>query len=253
MTKIKDIMSFFEEFAPLNTAMDFDNSGLLVGSPEAQVTDVLVSLDITPEVVHEAEQLGCQLIISHHPVIFNPIKRLDASSAAYMLASKSISALCMHTNLDLSVEFGVNLCLAQAIGVKNTRLCDEGECLFLGELDEELSMCEFAQRVKESLNCNGLRYSDCGKKVRKIAVSSGSGGSNVYAAKNIKADALVTGEIKHHEINDAYFLGLSVVDAGHFKTEDVVISPLCRKLAARFDDIIFTKSRLCNDKMKYLS
>lgn len=253
MTKIKDIMSFFEEFAPLDTAMDFDNSGLLVGSADTEISDVLLALDITPEVVLEAERLGCQLIISHHPVIFHPIKRIDTTSVPYMLAARNISALCMHTNLDLSVDFGVNLCLAEAIGAKNTRLCEVGECLFLGELEEELSMEKFAENVKISLGCNGLRYSDCGKKVKKIAVSSGAGGSNVYDAKSVGADVLVTGEIRHHEINDAFFMGLAVVDAGHFKTEDIVISPLCRKLSAKFNDINFTKSALCDDKMKYLS
>lgn len=252
MTKISDILKFFESFAPVNTAMDFDNCGLLVGNRESEVENVLLALDITPDVVLEAEKLGCKLIISHHPVIFNPLKRLDENCVPYMLASKNIAALCMHTNLDLSTEFGVNICLAEALGLKNTKLSELGECLFIGELDKEFFVKDFAKKVKTSLDCNGLRYSDCGNKVKTVAVSSGSGGSNVYDAKRAGADVLVTGEIKHHEINDAYFMGLSVVDAGHFKTEDVVISPLCTKLSEKFGDIKFTKSAVCNDKMKYL-
>ena len=119
MTTINEILDFFEGFAPTDSAMDFDNVGLLVGDKNTKVTKALVSLDITGEVVSEAEKLGCELIVSHHPVIFNPIKRLDTTSAPYLLAKYGVSALCMHTNLDLSESFGVNLCLANAIGVKN--------------------------------------------------------------------------------------------------------------------------------------
>ena len=103
--------------------MDFDNCGLLIGDKNKPVNRVLVALDITNEVVDEADRLGAELIISHHPVIFNAIKKLDSSSVPYRLAEKNISAVCMHTNLDLSENFGVNLCLANAVGLKNTRLC----------------------------------------------------------------------------------------------------------------------------------
>ena len=147
MTTINEIMTFFESFAPTDSAMDFDNVGLLVGNKNTKVTKTLVSLDITCVVVNEAQTLGCELIISHHPVIFNPIKRLDTNSVPYLLARHGISALCMHTNLDLSEDFGVNICLASAIGVKNTVKSDKGECLFVGELKEETEMKAFAENV----------------------------------------------------------------------------------------------------------
>ena len=126
MTTINDIVSYFETFAPKETAMDFDNVGLLVGDKKKVVTNVLVALDITSEVIDEAEKHGCELIMRHHPVIFSPIKRLSADSVPYLLASKGISALCMHTNLDLSEEFGVKTCLANAIGVKNPHKSEYG-------------------------------------------------------------------------------------------------------------------------------
>lgn len=138
--------------------MDFDNCGLLIGSKNKPVSRVLVALDITNEVVDEADRLGAELIISHHPVIFNAIKKLDSSSVPYRLAEKNISAVCMHTNLDLSKSFGVNLCLANAVGLKNTRLCKSGECLFMGELDTDIE--SFAKTVKTNLNCSGLRYTN---------------------------------------------------------------------------------------------
>lgn len=137
MKTINDILNYFEEFAPCATQMSFDNAGLIVGDKYTAVSRVLVALDITEDVVNEAESLGCELIISHHPVIFAPIKRLSPSSVPYMLAQKGISAVCMHTNLDLGEKFGVNICLADALGVKNPVLSELGECMFTGELENE--------------------------------------------------------------------------------------------------------------------
>ena len=252
MTKINDIINYFETFAPICSAMDFDNVGLLVGDKSKEISKVLVTLDITSDVVLEAENLGCELIISHHPVIFSPIKNLSCDSVPYLLASKGISALCMHTNLDLSDIFGVNLCLAEAIGVKNTVKSEIGECLFVGELEIEADIRSFAENVKKSLNCNGVRYTYVRKNVKRVAVSSGSGGSEIFCAAQIGADVLVTGEIKHHEINAANELGLDIVDAGHFKSEDVVISPLVKRLSDEFSDIVFTKSTTYSDNIKFV-
>lgn len=252
MTKIKDIIDYFEKFAPVCSAMDFDNVGLLVGDKNKKITKVLVTLDITKDVVIEAEACHCELIISHHPVIFNPIKKLSCDSVPYLLASKGISALCMHTNLDLSDVFGVNLCLANAIGIKNTVKSEFGECMFVGELETEIDIKRFAENIKNSLDCNGVRYTDVKKSVKKIAVSSGSGGSEIFSAAQVGADVLVTGEIKHHEINAANDFGIDIVDVGHFKSEDIVILPLVKLLSDKFSDIIFTKSTTYNDNIKFV-
>lgn len=252
MNTINNIIDFFEEFAPCESQMSFDNAGLIVGDKYTAVSRVLVALDITEEVVREAESLGCELIISHHPVIFNPIKRLSPSSVAYMLAQKGTSALCMHTNLDLGTEFGVNICLANAIGVKNPTLSELGECMFTGLLEKETKMGDFVGAVKKALDCKGLRYTDVKDTVKTVAVSSGAGGSNVFDAAKAGADVLVTGEIKHHEILAANSLGLNIIDAGHFKSEDIVVLPLVNKLSERFSDIIFTKSKSCDDKIKFI-
>ena len=158
MKTINDILNFFEEFAPCATQMSFDNAGLIVGDKCTAVSRVLVALDITEDVVNEAESLGCELIISHHPVIFAPIKRLSPSSVPYMLAQKGISAVCMHTNLDLGEKFGVNICLADALGVKNPVLSELGECMFTGELESETDIHDFAKLAKKNLDCKGLRY-----------------------------------------------------------------------------------------------
>lgn len=252
MTTINDIINYFETFAPLSTQMDFDNSGLLIGDKSTTVTKVLLALDITADVVLEADKLGCELIISHHPVIFNPLKHMNSTDPAYLLASKGISALCMHTNLDLSAEFGVNTALANAIGVKDVKPAPVGECLFFGNLAEETNIEQFAENVKSSLNCNGLRYTAVKNTVKTVAVSSGAGGCNVACAHSIGADVLVTGEIKHHELNIANSLNINIIDAGHFKSEDIVILPLISRLSSQFSDISFTKSKTYSDNVKFL-
>ena len=252
MTTIKNIMDYFESFAPVSSAMEFDNVGLLIGDKDACIKKALVTLDITSDVVLEAEKLGCELIISHHPVIFSPVKRLSKKDVPYMLISKGISALCMHTNLDLGEEFGVNICLANAIGVKNPVKSELGECMFIGELDNEIEMKAFAQNVKTALLCEGLRYTENKNSVKKVAVASGSGGSDIFSAVAENVDVLVVGEIKHHEINFANEAGINIIDAGHFKSEDVVTSPLVKRLSAEFSDIIFTKSKTYSDNIKFI-
>ena len=252
MTTAGKILEWFENFAPLDSAMDFDNVGLLVGDGNAPVASALLALDITPSVVEEAERLGCGLIISHHPVIFSPLKRVDSRSVPYMLAQRGIAAVCMHTNLDLSESFGVNTCLAKAVGVREPQKSPLGECLFIGELEHAIGIAEFALTVKNALGCEGLRYTNAKPTVRVVAVSSGAGGSEIYAAAEAGADVLVTGEIKHHELNFANEAGVSVIDAGHFKSEDIVISPLQKYLSAAFPDTKFTKSSTYGDRIKYI-
>ncbi|MCH5303992.1 MAG: Nif3-like dinuclear metal center hexameric protein [Ruminococcus sp.] len=251
MKKIKDILNFTETFAPLNSAMDFDNVGLLIGSEDAEVTKAVVALDITDEVIDEALKNSAQLIISHHPVIFEPLKNIARDSVVYRLIENNLNALCLHTNLDLSESFGVNTCLAEAVGVKNIKLV-EGECLFVGELENETSNFEFAGSVKKALNCNGIRFTLKDKKIKKIAICSGSGGDYAPLAKSLGADALLTGEIKHHEILDAVKHDIAVVDAGHFKSENIVIKPLTKKLNEEFSDVEFIESVSCTDTIEYL-
>lgn len=252
MATVKQLLDWFESFAPTASAMDFDNVGLLVGDKGQAFSRVLLSLDITADVVDEAAALGCELILSHHPVIFQPLKRMGARDVPYLLAQRGIAAVCMHTNLDLSEAFGVNTCLADALGLQELRKSQKGECLFVGTLPQETDAAAFAQHAKKALGCEGLRYTDVRPTVKTVAVASGAGGSDIFAAAEEGADALVTGEIKHHEINAANALGVNIVDAGHFKSEDVVILPLKQRLEAAFPDIMFTKSQAYGDKMKYL-
>lgn len=249
--RIKDIIEFTESFAPLSSAMDFDNVGLLVGNENSEVKKAVVALDITDDVIDEALENEAQLIISHHPVIFDALKNIPENSIVYRLINNNLSALCLHTNLDLSPEFGVNTCLAEAVGVKNASFV-EGECLYIGELENTTTNKAFAERVKTALNSKGLRYTLPSKSVKKVAVCSGSGGDLAVLAKANGADVLLTGEIKHHDILNANKLGIAIIDAGHFKTEDIVITPFTEKLKKEFSDIEFIRSEKCTDGINYL-
>lgn len=245
MVSLNEIIKFTESFAPLCTQCEWDNSGLLVSAEDKNITKVLLCLDITKAVVNEAKDMGAQLIISHHPVIFSPLSHIECDSVVSELIKNDISALCLHTNLDIAQDCGVNTELSKALLLKNTTLYQD-DFLCVGELEEKMSCDDFAQYVKDKLCCNGVRYTKSGD-IKTVAVSSGGGGEAVMLKEKYGFDALVTGEIKHHLFLYACENSLCAVEAGHFNTEDVVILPLKEKLSEKFADIFFTKSQALTD------
>lgn len=246
MTTVKDIYNYIDSFAPFCTSEGFDNTGMLVGDTEQQVKRALVTLDITRNVVSEAAALGAQLIISHHPVIFQPLKRVLKNTAVYDLIRNDISAICAHTNLDKSTSFGVNTELARSAGLENIGLSDNSEFLFLG-YSNALSAEAFADRLKIGTDCKTLRFTCPNNKIAKVGLCSGAGGSEIYEAVKNGCDAFITGEMKHHEILFANEHNVSVFIVGHYKSEDVVIAPLAEKLDEKFTDVVFTKSQIFSD------
>lgn len=250
MTTVSNIYNFIDFTAPFNTALEFDNVGLLVGDKEAEVTRAVIALDITAEVVQEAVKLKAQLIISHHPVIFNPMKNLPSDSVPYLLARNQIAAICAHTNLDIAPS-GVNTCLAEAVGLSNMKYHGKYAAV-TGRLDRTMTAAEFARHVKKVLHCNGLRYTDRKDPIATVAVCGGAGGDFVYDAVALGVDALVTGEIKHHEILFANAHNLCIVDGSHYRTEDLVIDNLLRRLSRTFMSVDFRKSEVFSDKMLYI-
>lgn len=251
MTTIRDIVEFTEGFAPADTAADFDNVGLLVGSESTPVKKVLLALDITAEVVKEAKEKEAQLIISHHPVIFNPLKSMDSKSVPYLLAQNSLSALCLHTNLDVSPIAGVNLCLANALGLENITFY-EGEFVVSGTLSEEMTAEDFAKKAKSELNAQFVTCTLKEKKVKKIFICSGAGGSEFIKATQLGADAFITGEAHHHNYLESIHEGVPLIVAGHFETEDVVINPLKERLQKEFPEVEFVKSQKLASPLYYI-
>lgn len=251
MTLIKDIVEFTEGFAPFDTAASFDNVGLLVGSESTEVTKALLALDITAEVVAEAKERGAELIISHHPVIFNPLKSMDSKSVPYLLAQNSLSALCLHTNLDIAWDTGVNLCLANSLELENITFY-EGEFLVSGTLKEEQTAEDFAKKAKEKLNAKFVTCTLKDKKVKTIFMCSGAGGSEFMRAVELGADCFITGEAHHHNYLESIHENVPLIVAGHFETEDIVINPLKEKLKKQFPEVEFVKSETLTSPLYFV-
>ena len=251
--KVKDIFLFMNKIAPFEKSMKFDNCGLLIGDANNEVKKVLVALDITKNVIKEASEIGADLIISHHPVIFSALKTIKFGSIPDLICKSNINVICAHTNLDVA-ETGVNFHLAKSIGLSNLETLAYEDNLplgFIGDLSAELDCKEFALHVKKSLNCSGIRYTKLNKRIKKVAVCSGSGGEFYEKAYLKGADALVTGEIKHSQILAANELPITIVDAGHFKTENVIVEPLKNELISNFPEIETFSSKACTDNINY--
>ena len=235
--KVHDILTFLETVAPKETALSFDNVGLLVGDLESEVSGILVSLDCFDEVVDRAEDLGANLIITHHPIIFSPLNTVTADNLVYKLIQKGISVISCHTNLDLAVG-GVNDALCSVLGLYDVKTIEahDGFLLRIGELDEAEDPYSFARHIKETLG-GGVKFVAGDRDILKVAVCSGSGGDYLSDVMKSGADAFVTADVKHHVFIEAGSLGISLFDAGHFNTEDVIIAPLCRDIAEAFPEI----------------
>ena len=241
MATTNDIYAEMQRYAPLELAESWDNPGLLVDCGR-EVSRVLVTLDITPEVVEEAAAGGCELIVSHHPVIFSPLKKLTPRDVSFQLVQKGISAICMHTNLDAAAG-GVNEVLAQKLGLSDLKMLTEEKIGRIGTLKCEIPLVEFTHSVIELLRCNGLRYVDAGRPVHRVAV--GACGCYIPQAIAAGCDTFVTSDLKYNDFLDTE--GLNLIDAGHFPTENVVCPALRDRLAEAFPavDVLCSTSHSC--------
>lgn len=230
MAKVKDFYGYLNSIAPFETQEDWDNSGMLVGDMNAEVKKAAVVLDITHEEIKKAKAIGADLIISHHPVIFNPIKSVTKGSVPYELVASSINALCCHTPLDIA-DGGTNDSLAELLGINVTRADDP--ILRLGTVEPTTAQ-ELAGKIANTLNTK-VRYADAGKTIKKIAICTGAGCSLIEAAGEI--DAFITGDASHHNFLDCVQAGITLIAAGHYETEIIVVPVLVKKLQAQFPDI----------------
>lgn len=262
MATVNDILTFLETLAPRHMKMDWDNVGLLCGSRKTEVTRILVALDPFEGVCKEAVDFGAQLMVTHHPLIFKALNAVtDETSVGrsiQLLCENRISAINAHTNLDCAPG-GVNDRLAAALGLENIEVIgpmgvDEKGLewgLLRKGLVTEQSLSEFLPRVKAALGCEGLRYVDAGKNVRKVAVGGGACASEIMDAVRAGCDTFVTSDVKYNQFWDAYDLGLNLIDAGHFCTENPVTACLAEKIAAAFPEIEVKISETHGDCMKF--
>lgn len=232
--KIKEIYDFLNEIAPFETAAQWDNTGLCVGSLGKEVDKVILSLDVTTDVINKAEQTGAQLVLTHHPLIFDGIKNIEEDSLVYTAVKSGITFLSSHTCLDKATG-GVNDCLANAVGIKNLCCSEIDEFLKIGDI-EPSSAEDFANKIKKVLG-GKVSFTDSGKTISKVALCSGSGGDLVFAAAQEGADAFLTGEAKHHEMLASKELGISLFAAGHYETENIVLDYLKKSLESEFEGL----------------
>ena len=259
MNLVSEIYTYIDSFAPFSAQEKWDNSGLLTGSMNKKVSKVLVTLDITNEVADEAAEIGAELIIAHHPVIFKPLYSLSENEPSCKLLKSGISAICVHTPYDVA-EGGMSDILMNLVGFEKSEgileITGQRNKSYgfgtIGVASQEYQADELAKKLKNILGCTVVRYTDGGKPIKKAAFCTGSGGNLIEAALNQGADAYITSEVKHDQWLLAKQRGISVFDCGHFHTENIGMIRLCKMLAADFSNIEFVMSEVNKDPVKYV-
>ena len=261
MITVQTIHDFLKTLAPEHMAYDWDHVGLLCGRSDREVKKLLVALDPFTPVCREAKELGCQLIVTHHPILWKIDTVNDTTITGrdmLYLIENGISALNAHTNLDCAPE-GVNDCLARRLGLENIRVIDpmgtdeQGRPYGLlrgGEI-APTEQEAFVSHVKTALGCEGIRYAKGDRPVTKVAVGGGSCGDSLYRIRELGYDALVTADCKYNQFADAWEYGITLIDAGHFQTENPVCSYLARKLTEAFPELEVIGSKVHKDHIRF--
>ena len=239
----KEIIQVIEATYPRNAALYFDNVGLLAGRSEKEVNRVYLALDATDEIITRAVEAGADMLVTHHPLIFSPLKKVTdedfVSRRVMRLIQNDISYYAMHTNYDV---LGMAELAEKILDIRDTQVLDvtgaDGEreegIGRIGRLEREMSLEECCVYVKHKLNLGSIKvFGDMNRRVRTLAVSPGSGKSAIKPAIQKGADVLVTGDIGHHDGIDAVEQGLAVIDAGHYGTEYIFIDDMKRFFAQK--------------------
>lgn len=255
---VREIFDSLKAWAPMEYALDFDNPGLLVGDEDAQADRVLVALDVTSDVIDEAERMGAKLIVSHHPLIFHKlgavVEQDGVGRRVIRLIKSGISLISMHTNLD-AAQGGVNDALAECLGVKNLSIIEElGDGYGIGrvgELDEAESVRAFLKRVKSALGAPGLRYAAADKMIKKVAVGGGACSSYLELVHAMGCDAFVTADVKHDGYLSAREMGITLIDAGHFSTENPICGRIKDYIESKLQGVEVSLSQACRAPEEY--
>ena len=262
MATVADILMYMESIAPAHMAEHWDNVGLLCGRKGKEVKKILVALDPFRNVIAEAIEIGADLIVTHHPLIFGEeLKAVNEDTETgrclLTLVEHGIAAINAHTNLDFAPG-GINDVLAQKLGLQGIEVVDpvgtdsQGRpygLLRAGSVEEQ-PLEQFLNTVKTNLGCEGLRYAG-NAPVRKVCVGGGSCGSAYAEAKAQGCDTLVTADVKYNQFRSAFELGMNIIDAGHFHTENPTMPLLAEKLRNAFPDTEVVFSEKHQDCMKF--
>jgi len=246
MTKIQEVTDFLEEIAPLHYQESYDNAGLIYGDPDEEVKGILVSLDLTEAVLEEAIETGCNVVVSHHPIIFKGIKKFRGhyvDRVVAMAIKNDIAIYAIHTNLDNVLDNGVNGKIAEKIGLVRSQILDSKIALnengrvgsgVIGELHKAITGKEFLDHLKSSMDLKVLKHTQLLEgKVKKVAVCGGSGSFLLKTAVRAGADVFITSDFKYHEFFDADGK-IVIIDIGHYESEQFTINLLYDLLSKKF-------------------
>lgn len=249
--RLTDLITMMERIAPPSLAEAWDNSGLQIGSGEWSIRRIWVALDPLPAVVHAASERGVDLLVTHHPLFFNPIKQLDLATSLGQVIETAIKGrmaiYSAHTNLD-STHDGINDILAKMIGIKDTQaLVPAKEAMEIdgqvresrmiglgriGDLDHPASSVRVAEKLKKRFDLQSIRMAgSAGRKIRRVAVCSGAGGSLLDLFLKSDADLYISGDFRYHDARTVEEAGKAMIDLGHFASERIIIDVLVHKLA----------------------
>jgi dinuclear metal center YbgI/SA1388 family protein len=209
--KLKEIYEILNTISPFELQESWDNSGLIVGSMDTEITQIALSLDVDAKLLEELEE--GTLLLTHHPLIFGGVKRFDfdtyPANLLHTMVQKNISNIALHTNFDQTHlnEYVATEILGYEVAHKDG---------FILYMDVESSMEHFLKRVQESFSQEHLRYVACCKEIKRVALTTGSGCSLM---RNVEADCFLTGDIKYHDAMEAKSIGLSLIDIGHYESE----------------------------------
>jgi len=247
------IYNILDEFYPFSTQEKWDNSGYLVGDTGMGIKKIMLSLDITSYAVNEAEEKDCNLIISHHPVIFEPLKNIHNDSVVYKLIKNDIGAICMHTNLDIAEDGTNGVIVEKLFEYLKIKSCEPfSEIGKIVTFENPVSTVELAGILKEVFGCTVVRYCGNWKYISRIAICSGSGGSMLHEAMEKDCHALITGDIKHDVWISADNHNFNLFDCGHFHTENLVLEHLRDVLEANFPFIETIIAESSSDPVEYI-
>ena len=260
--KLKAVIDMMEEFAPSELMENYDNVGLMVGDKDSEVGGILVALDCTLKVIDEAIQRDCNLIITHHPLLFRKPKNITTDTLQgkkiIKLIQNNINLYSSHTNLD-STPGGVNEIMAKILGfnkyelVESSAIYPEAGFGRIMEFKKKLTFLEIIKMVKEKLNIKELRY--CGeedKLISKIAILNGSGQDFIAQAIKKGAECIITGDTTYHYVSDYNEEGLCIIDAGHFDTEWPAMKEVAEIIQNKFNNQVkVSLSEVCMSPYKY--
>ncbi len=239
---VKQLYKILDEKIPASLSCEWDNDGLMLcPEPNREVKRVLLALDATGEVADAAIEGGFDVIVTHHPFIFKGLKSINDENyiceKAMKLIRVGVSVFSFHTRLD-ALEGGVNDVLALELGLENIESLGGEGIGRIGDLYEPLGVEEFAYRIKEWLDAPYVNVASCGKECKRVAILGGSGDDDISVAIAAGADTFVSGELKYHSLTDAPEMGINLIEAGHFYTEDPVLSALEQMIGSADSQIV---------------